>query len=52
MLYEVITYGVSYEEFSLWWNIVDNQIAEYLGATYQQEELDNDLLRITLTRTN
>ncbi|WP_340114051.1 hypothetical protein [Maribellus mangrovi] len=43
-------YDISYEEFSLWWNIVDIQIAEYLGATYKQEELDNDMLRITLTK--
>ena len=40
--------GVTYEEYLLWQNNVGIKIAEYLGATYKQEVLDDDWLRITL----
>ena len=42
-------FGITYEEFSLWYDIVYRQIAGHFEATYKQEELDDDMMRITLT---
>lgn len=43
-------FGTTYEEFLIWVDLVYRQIGEHLGATYQQEEMEDDRLKISITK--
>ena len=43
-------YNVTYEDFNQWFDIVYNKIADYLGATYEQEVMEGDWLKITIIK--
>jgi len=43
-------YNVTYVDLNQWFNIAYNKIADYLGATYEQEVMEGDWLKITITR--
>jgi len=43
-------FEVTYEDLLLWWDVVSQKIAGYLGASYQQEILEGDWLKATLTK--
>jgi tetratricopeptide (TPR) repeat protein len=44
------SYGVTFEEFTDFMNIAYSSIADYVAATYTQEVLTDDWLKVTITR--